>query len=145
MYLKFSAHAYFRTRNSNLKSVSNINQLEISRNLIRDNRIVSKQFRTLIYFYILNYVMFTGKIKFNYLVIKVVLSTVIKGQQKRVDLFKDHKIDLEIIMTINLFLVSIDQILIIIIGNVLVFANRVTYLYWRAQYSINPVFINRTP
>ena len=106
--------------------------------------IVSKQFRTLIYFYILNYVMFTGKIKFNYLVIKVVLSTVIKGQ-KRVDLFKDHKIDLEIIMTINLFLVSIDQILIIIIGNVLVFANKVTYLYWRAQYSINPVFINRTP
>ena len=64
--------------------------------------IVSKQFRTLIYFYILNYVMFTGKIKLNYLVIKVVLSTVIKGQ-KRVDLFKDHKIDLEIIMTINLF------------------------------------------
>ena len=50
--------------------------------------IVSKQFRTLIYFYILNYVMFTGKIQFNYLVIKVVLSTVIKGQ-KRVDLFKD--------------------------------------------------------
>ena len=48
--------------------------------------------------------MFTGKIKFNYLVIKVVLSTVIKG----------HKIDLEIIMTINLFLVSIDQILMII-------------------------------
>ena len=39
MYLKFSAHAYFRTRNSNLKSVSNKNQLEISRNLIRDNRI----------------------------------------------------------------------------------------------------------
>ena len=34
--------------------------------------------------------MFTGKIKFNYLVIKVVLSIVIKGQ-KRVD----HKIDLE--------------------------------------------------
>ena len=39
MYLKFSAHAYFRTRNSNLKSVSNKNQLEISRNLIRNNRI----------------------------------------------------------------------------------------------------------
>ena len=39
MYLKFSAHAYFRTRNSNLKSISNIKQLEISRNLIRDNRI----------------------------------------------------------------------------------------------------------
>ena len=36
---KFSAHAYFQTRNSNLKSVSNKNQLEISRNLIRDNRI----------------------------------------------------------------------------------------------------------
>ena len=32
--------------------------------------------------------MFTGKIKFNYLVIKVVLSTVIKGQ-KSVDLFED--------------------------------------------------------
>ena len=32
MYLKFSAHAYFRTRNSNLKSVSNKNKLEISRN-----------------------------------------------------------------------------------------------------------------
>ena len=43
MYLKFSAHAYFRTRNSNLKSVSNKNQLEISRNLIRDNRIVHTQ------------------------------------------------------------------------------------------------------
>ena len=28
---------------------------------------------------------------------------------------------------------------------ILVFANRVTYLYWRAQYSINPVFINHTP
>ena len=28
---------------------------------------------------------------------------------------------------------------------ILVFANRVTYLYWGAQYSINPVFINRTP
>ena len=41
MYLKFSSHAYFRTRNSNLKSVSNKNQLEISRNLIRDNRILS--------------------------------------------------------------------------------------------------------
>ena len=39
MYLKFSAHAYFRTRNSNLKSVYNKNQLDISRNLIRDNRI----------------------------------------------------------------------------------------------------------
>ena len=39
MYLKFSVHAYFRSRNSNLKSVSNKNQLEISRNLIRDNRI----------------------------------------------------------------------------------------------------------
>ena len=39
MYLEFSAHAYFRTRNSKLKSVSNKNQLEISRNLIRDNRI----------------------------------------------------------------------------------------------------------
>ena len=37
MYLKFSVHAYFRTRNSNLKSVSNKNQLEISRNYIRDN------------------------------------------------------------------------------------------------------------
>ena len=49
--------------------------------------------------------MFTGKIKLNYLVIKVVLSTVIKGQKR---------VDLEIIMTINLFLVSIDQILMII-------------------------------
>ena len=43
MYLKFSAHAYFRTRNSNLKSVSNKNQLEISRNLIRDNRILTQR------------------------------------------------------------------------------------------------------
>ena len=42
MYLKFSAQAYFRTRNSNLKSVSNKNQLEISRNLIRDNRIYDR-------------------------------------------------------------------------------------------------------
>ena len=82
--------------------------------------------------------LFTGKIKLNYLVIKVVLST----SNKRT---KDHKIDLEIIMTINIFLVSTDQILMIINSNVLVFANRVTYLYWRAQYSINPVFINRTP
>ena len=107
--------------------------------------IVSKQFRTLIYFYILNYVMFTGKIKFNYLVNCGGVKYSNKRTTKEGDLFKDHKIDLEIIMTINLFLVSIDQILIIIIGNVLVFANRVTYLYWRAQYSINPVFINRTP
>ena len=47
MYLKFSAYAYFRTRNSNLKSVSNKNQLEISRNLIRDNRIARKGMRLL--------------------------------------------------------------------------------------------------
>ena len=36
--------------------------------------------------------MFTGKIQFNYLVIKVVLSTVIKGQN-RVDLFEDRSRD----------------------------------------------------
>ena len=59
--------------------------------------------------------MFTGKIKFNYLVIKVVLSTVIKGQ-KRVDLFEDRSRELSLdnnYMTINLFLVA-DQILMII-------------------------------
>ena len=59
--------------------------------------------------------MFTGKIKFNYLVIKVVLSTVIKGQ-KRVDLFEDQSRELSLdnnYMTINLFLVA-DQILMII-------------------------------
>ena len=53
--------------------------------------------------------MFTGKIKFNYLV----NCGGVKYSNKRTkegDLFKDHKIDLEIIMTINLFLVSIDQI-----------------------------------
>ena len=63
-----------------LTTVSTENQHEIL------NKFGKCLFRTLIYFYILNYVMFTGKIKFNYLVIKVVLSTVIKGQ-KRVDLF----------------------------------------------------------
>ena len=50
--------------------------------------------------------MFTGKFKFVYLVIKVVISTV-------KSLKIDHKIDLDIIMTINLFLVLIDQILMI--------------------------------
>ena len=52
--------------------------------------------------------MFTGKFKFVYLVIKVVISVVIK-EQKRIDLFED----LEIIMTIDLFLVLIDHILMI--------------------------------
>ena len=49
--------------------------------------------------------MFTGKIKFNYLVIQVVLNTVIKGQ-KRVDLFEDRSRELSLdnnYMTINSF------------------------------------------
>ena len=45
MYLKFAALAYFRTRNSNLKSVSNKNQLEI---LIKFETSVLKFYKTLV-------------------------------------------------------------------------------------------------
>ena len=53
--------------------------------------------------------MITGKFKFNYLVIKVVLSTVIKGQ-KRIDLFEDRSRDN---YDDRSFSGSIDQILMI--------------------------------
>ena len=76
MYLKFSAHAYFRTRNSNLKSVSNKNQLEISRNLIRDNRIANAAL------FVLNGFNFLTKFNVTWIIINYITTIYNSGDNK---------------------------------------------------------------
>ena len=84
--------------------------------------------------------MFTGKFKFVYLLIKVVISMVIK-EQKRIDLFEDQSRDNYDDRSFSR--IDRSDINDRSIRNVLVFANRVTYFLKHIHRDLCDIRINK--